>query len=77
MTLAQRLHEAVYKLPRGEAQTVLLFASRPEHADACQRYVDAMPVEDLRVALVALIRAVAGYPEQRLDGDYPPNGEDA
>lgn len=76
--LAQRLHETIYRLPRGEAQTVLLYASRPDwSADALDKYIAAMSSEERGIALAALIRFVAQIGSaQTLDGDYPPNGAD-
>lgn len=61
MTFPQHLHETIYRLPRGEAQTVLLWTVRPEWRDGygLKEYVDAMNPEEVKAALTALIECVA------------------
>jgi hypothetical protein len=61
LNFAQRLHETQYRLPRGAAQTVLLWTVRPEWHDGhgLKEYVDAMNPEEVKVALIALIECVA------------------
>ncbi len=60
MTLARRLHEMIYKLPRGYVQTALLFSIRPDWPDdSNSSYIAAMSREDLEQAFVLLSRALA------------------
>jgi hypothetical protein len=61
MTLARALHEAIYKMPRGQAQSLMLHATRPDWSEENLRAcLTCVPEADLREAFVSLARALAG-----------------
>ncbi len=62
MTLAQALHERIYQMPRGYAQTAMLWAIRPEwDEESLRTYLAPVPKEEMTEAFVALARALAEH----------------
>lgn len=59
MTLAESLHTAIYSLPRSEAQTAMIFATRPDWSGEIEQYIAAMPRDELELVFATLAKAVA------------------
>jgi hypothetical protein len=80
MSLARTLHEMYYGLPRGGAQTMLLWAMREDWTEeSCRRFAKSLPHEALVEAIVTLTGTVARYREPvapKWRDPYPPNGVD-